>query len=253
MYPNLENIESIPPSHQLPPASIPKKSWKEQLIYWSRKIVLCGLIAIGAYLGLCTLLLLSLNFLNPPITAVQIQRATEAFLTGEQYHRRAIYRPLNTISDNLEHAVIAGEDTRFYQHWGVDFKELRKMLKSVEHGKGRLRGASTITQQLVKNLFLFTYRSYFRKVLEYPLTFLAELILSKHRILELYLNVVEWGRGVYGAQAAAEFYYGVSARSLTRDQSARLAAILPDPRHRRPSAMDNYSRIILHRMDSFGW
>lgn len=184
---------------------------------------------------------------------VQIQRSLEARIHGKSYTRTAYYEPLSAISDNLEHAVISAEDTRFYQHHGVDFKELEKMLKEAEEKGEKLRGASTITQQLVKNLFLFTYRSYFRKALEYPLAFLAEFILSKDRILELYLNVVEWGDEIYGAEAAAHHYYGVTARWLTRYQSARLAAILPDPRHRNPAAMDNYSSIILQRMDSFGW
>lgn len=184
---------------------------------------------------------------------VQFQRAVEAKFDHSDYKRQSYYRSLKKISDNLEHAVVAAEDTRFYQHHGVDFQELEKVIEKAEEKGEKLRGASTITQQLVKNLFLFTYRSYFRKFMEYPLAFISEIILSKDRILELYLNVVEWGPGIYGAEAASRYYYGETARWLTRYQSARLAAILPDPIHRSPAAMNHYSNIILKRMDAFGW
>jgi monofunctional biosynthetic peptidoglycan transglycosylase len=115
------------------------------------------------------------------------------------------------------------------------------------------RGASTITQQLVKNLFLTTRGSYLRKVAEVPLALLAELILSKDRILELYLNVVEWGPGVFGAEAAARHHYHTSSAALSRDQAARLAACLPSPRRWRPQQMDRYSNIILQRMRRMGY
>jgi len=247
------HIDRIPPSRQLPPAP---PLWQRRLAIlwkWIRKAVLWGVIVLGIYFIVCTGIIISLSHYNPPITMVQLQRTVEAQLHGEEYQRRLYYRDLHRISDHLQHAVIAAEDTRFFQHTGVDFKELRKMLKAVEESGDNLRGASTITQQLVKNLFLFTYRSYFRKALEYPLTFMTELVLPKERILELYLNVVEWGPGIYGAEAGARYYYGMTARWLTRYQSARLAAILPDPLHRHPSAMDRYSGIILNRMESFGW
>ncbi len=253
MLENEDYVERIPPSRQLPPASIPRKSKVKSILRWLRRIVLWGITLILFYLVLCTGALIYLHSHNPPITMVQIQRSVEAYIHHQPYHRESYYRPLSAISPNLRHAVIAGEDTRFYQHHGVDFKELEKAVEEAEKKGEHLRGASTITQQLVKNLFLYTYRSYLRKVLEYPLAFIAELILSKHRILELYLNVVEWGHGIYGAEAASRYYYRQTARWLTRYQSARLAAILPDPLHRRPSAMNYYSRIILKRMDAFGW
>ncbi len=117
----------------------------------------------------------------------------------------------------------------------------------------RLRGASTLTQQLVKNLFFGTGRSILRKGAETTLVPVAELVLGKRRILELYLNIVEWGPGIYGAQSACRYYYSTSARSIGRDQAARLAAILPAPLRRRPQYMNRYSTIILERMSQMGW
>jgi monofunctional glycosyltransferase len=118
---------------------------------------------------------------------------------------------------------------------------------------GRLRGGSTLTQQLVKNLFFGTGRSIFRKAAEFTLVPAAELALDKQRILELYLNVVEWGPGVYGAESACRYHYRTSARQIDREQSARLAAILPLPLKRRPDHMNHYSELILERMVQLGW
>jgi monofunctional biosynthetic peptidoglycan transglycosylase len=118
---------------------------------------------------------------------------------------------------------------------------------------GRMRGASTITQQLVKNLLFGTSRSIFRKGAEFTLVPIAELVLGKRRILELYLNVVEWGPGIYGAEAACRAYDGTLPRNIGREQSARLAAILPAPLKRRPERMNRYSAIILERMHQMGW
>jgi monofunctional biosynthetic peptidoglycan transglycosylase len=118
---------------------------------------------------------------------------------------------------------------------------------------GRERGASTLDQQLVKNLFFGTNRSILRKGAEASLVPVAELVLGKRRILELYLNVVEWGNGIYGADAACHHYYGIAPRNLGRDQAARLAAILPAPRRRRPDRMNRYSSLIEERMAQMGW
>jgi monofunctional biosynthetic peptidoglycan transglycosylase len=118
---------------------------------------------------------------------------------------------------------------------------------------GRVRGGSTITQQLVKNLFFGTGRSVLRKGAEVTLVPVAELVLGKRRILELYLNEVEWGPGVYGAESACEYHYRISARSINRQQSAQLAAILPLPLKRRPDRMIHYSEVILERMRQMGW
>jgi monofunctional biosynthetic peptidoglycan transglycosylase len=161
------------------------------------------------------------------------------------------YEPvrLADVAPALPAAVVAAEDTRFYQHAGIDWTAIQRAVEeNMEQGEIR-RGGSTITQQLVKNLFLTTHSTYLRKALEVPLTGLAELLLSKDRILELYLSVVEWGPGIFGAEAAAQYHYGVSARALSRWQAAALAACLPNPRVRHPQVMDRYTRIILGRMD----
>lgn len=197
--------------------------------------------------------LLALRFINPITTGVQIQRRVEAWLTWSDYDKRSTFVPLERISTHLQHAVIAAEDGRFYQHSGIDWQQVELVMQeSLEEGEIP-RGASTITQQLVKNLYFTTHRNPFRKVFEYTLAPMASLILGKRRVLELYLNTVEWGPGVWGAQAAAEYHYRSSAAKLTREQSSRLAACLPLPRRRRPQAMNRYSAIIETRMGQLGW
>jgi monofunctional biosynthetic peptidoglycan transglycosylase len=168
------------------------------------------------------------------------------------YHERYTFIPLSQISPELQHAVIAAEDARFYQHHGFDWHEIQIAADEDMEG-GRSRGASTLTQQLVKNLFFGTGRSIVRKGVEATLVPVAELVLGKQRILEIYLNVVEWGPGVYGAEAACRYHYGVSARNIGRDEAARLAAVLPAPLKRRPERMNGYSALILERMRQMGW
>jgi monofunctional biosynthetic peptidoglycan transglycosylase len=190
---------------------------------------------------------------DPPLTTVQLQRFVEglAGLQGPRWHWRKV--PMNRISVQLQHAVVAAEDARFREHAGVDWRGLQEAVEDNVR-RGRLwRGGSTITQQLVKNLFLTTHASFLRKAFELPLALVAELFLPKERILEIYLNVVEWGPGVFGAEAAATYHYNVSASRLTRDQAARLAACLPSPRKRTPQRMDRYAAIIEHRMAQMGW
>ena len=211
------------------------------------------LLVIAGFYALVLLSLVYLRFLPPLTTGVQAQRRVEALLGGDEYRKRYEFVGLEEISDHLEHAVIAAEDGRFYEHHGFDFEQMRKALEEAARRGEAPRGASTITQQLVKNLFFTTHRSYIRKGLEMTITPLAELVLPKDRILELYLNVVEWGVGVYGAEAAARRYYETSASDLGRDRSARLAALLPAPRTRMPGAMGWYSSIILQRMRAMGW
>jgi monofunctional biosynthetic peptidoglycan transglycosylase len=149
--------------------------------------------------------------------------------------------------------VISAEDGRFYEHHGIDWKEVQRVVdQDVE--AGRLgRGASTITQQLVKNLFLTTHRSLVRKAVEFTLAPVADRILSKQRVLELYLNEIEWGPGIYGAEAAAHAWYGVSAAQINRDQAAHLAALIPAPLRRKPARMTWYSGEIERRMSQRGW
>jgi monofunctional biosynthetic peptidoglycan transglycosylase len=165
-------------------------------------------------------------------------------------HRKFI--PLSQISPELQHAVIAAEDTRFYLHHGFDWDQIQIAAEEDLEGE-RTRGASTLTQQLVKNLFFGTGRSFLRKGAEASLVPVAEIVLGKRRILELYLNVVEWGPGIYGAESASRYYDETSARNIGREQAARLAAILPAPLKRRPERMNKYSAIILQRMGRMGW
>lgn len=197
--------------------------------------------------------ILALRWINPLVTSVQLQRRFEAHLAHKPYRRRSHFVPLARISPDLRHAVVAAEDARFYQHHGFDWVEVHKVLdRDLEQGKLG-RGASTIDQQLVKNLFLTTSRSVIRKGVEFTLVPLMEGMLPKDRILELYLNVIEWGPGVYGAEAASEYWYHVPATRLTRDQAARLAAIIPSPLKRNPARMNDYSADIELRMKQMGW
>lgn len=207
-------------------------------------------IALQAVLALA---LISLKWVDPPTTGVQVQRRVESWFGENKYEKRHTTVPLGAISMQLRRAVIAAEDGRFYEHNGFDWLEVEKVLDD-SRARGRVtRGASTITQQVVKNLFFTTHRNPLRKAYEFTLVPIAEQFLSKDRILEIYLNAAEWGPGVFGAEAAARYHYKVAAKDLSREQAARLAACLPDPRRRRPSRMDTYSTIILMRMEARGW
>jgi monofunctional biosynthetic peptidoglycan transglycosylase len=201
---------------------------------------------------LAVLILVAVRWVDPPTTAVQIQRRLQGWMHNTPYHERYKFVLLSQISPDLQHAVIAAEDARFYQHHGFDWHAIQLAAEDDMEG-GRLRGGSTLTQQLVKNLFFGTGRSILRKGVEFTLVPVAEFVIGKRRILELYLNVVEWGPGIYGAESACRFYYRTSARNIGREQSAQLAAILPAPLKRRPERMNHYSAIILERMRQMGW
>jgi monofunctional glycosyltransferase len=209
-------------------------------------------IVVAALWLLAVLLLVAARWIDPPTTAVHMQRRVQAWIHGKPYHERFQFVPLSQISPDFQHAVISAEDGRFYQHHGFDWHEIQIAAEDDLDG-GRTRGASTITQQLVKNLFFGTNRSVLRKGAELVLVPVAELVLGKQRILELYLNLVEWGPGIYGAEAASRAWYGTSARGIGRDQGARLAAILPSPLRRKPERMTHYSGLILERMRQTGW
>jgi len=213
-----------------------------------------GLLSLVVlFYALAILELVALRWMNPPTTAVQIQRRVEAWIGRRPYHKRYQFVPLSAISLPFEHAVISAEDGRFYEHHGIDWKEVQQVIDQ-DVDKGRLgRGASTITQQLVKNLFLTTQRSVIRKAVEFTLAPVMERILPKRRILELYLNVIEWGPGIYGAEAAAHSWYGIPAARVNREQAARLAALIPSPLRRKPARMNWYSAEILRRMSQRGW
>jgi monofunctional glycosyltransferase len=201
---------------------------------------------------LAVLILVAVRWVDPPTTAVQIQRRLQGWIHNTPYHERYKFVPLSQISPDLQHAVIAAEDARFYQHHGFDWHAIQLAAEGDMEG-GRLRGGSTLTQQLVKNLFFGTGRSILRKGVEFTLVPVAEFVIGKRRILELYLNVVEWGSGIYGAESVCRFYYRTSARNIGREQSPQLAAILPAPLKRRPERMHHYSAIILERMRQMGW
>jgi monofunctional glycosyltransferase len=198
------------------------------------------------------LMLVAVRWIDPPTTAVHMERRLEAWVHHTAYHERYEFVPLSQISPDLQHAVIAAEDARFYEHHGFDWHAM-EIAAEDDMGGGRIRGGSTLTQQLVKNLFFGTGRSILRKGAEFTLVPVAEVVLGKRRILELYLNVVEWGPGVYGAESACGYYYRSSARNIDREEAARLAAILPLPLKRRPEHMNRYSGLILERMREMGW
>ncbi|MGO1242511.1 MAG: monofunctional biosynthetic peptidoglycan transglycosylase [Sphingobacterium sp.] len=182
-----------------------------------------------------------LIFMNPPITYLQIKRAFERKSAGKEWKIDKQWVDYENISDNLKRAAIAGEDAHFLTHHGFDTDAIKKAFERNKAGK-KLRGGSTISQQVAKNVFLWPKRSWFRKGLESYFTVLIEIFWSKKRILEVYLNVIEMGQGVYGAQAASKYYFYKSASSLSRKQAALIIAILPSPNKwdaRSPSAYVN--------------
>jgi monofunctional biosynthetic peptidoglycan transglycosylase len=227
------------------PQQSPRKGALQFIVRWL-------LIAIAAIWALAALTLVAARWIDPPTTAVHMERRFQAWIHSAKYQERYEFVPMRQISPDFQHAVVAAEDARFYQNHGFDWHAMEVAAEDDMEG-GKLRGGSTITQQLVKNLFFGTSRSIIRKGAEFTLVPVAELVLSKHRILELYLNVVEWGPGVYGAEASARYHYRISAKSIDRERAARLAAILPSPLKRRQEHMDRYSGLILERMRQMGW
>ena len=217
-----------------------------------RRLVVGVVLLVVLLWSLAVLILMAARWIDPPTTAVHAQRRLQSWFHHTPYRERYKFIPLSQISPDLQHAVIAAEDTHFYQHSGFDWHEIQVAAQEDLEGE-RTRGASTITQQLVKNLFFGTGRSIFRKGAEATLVPVAEFVLGKRRILEIYLNVVEWGPGIYGAESACRYYDGTPARNIGREQAARLAAILPAPLRRRPERMNSYSAIILRRMGQMGW
>jgi len=240
---------SVTETSDTTPDTIPKSPrWRGLLRACVKWVVIVG---AGLWL-MAVVMLVAARWMDPPTTAVQMERRWQAWTQHKAYQKRTEFVPLRQISADFQHAVIAAEDARFYQHHGFDWHAIELAAEGDLEG-GRIRGGSTLTQQLVKNLFFGTGRSMVRKGAEFTLVPVAELVLGKQRILELYLNVVEWGPGVYGAEAASRYHYRSSARSIDREQAARLAAILPLPLKRRPEHMNHYSGLILERMRQMGW
>ena len=231
----------------------PEKRRRRGVFGFIGRAIRAAVLLVVGYLALCTLLLVLYRWAPPPATTVQAQLSLERLFTGESPGFR--YHPVDAdeMDEDVRHAVVASEDSRFYTHHGFDFVEIRAAREAARRRRASPRGASTLTQQLVKNLFLTTHRSWIRKGFEVPLTLLAELILPKERILTLYLNVAEWGPGVFGVEEAAQYHYDTSAADLSRTQSSRLAAILPDPVHRDPDDYGRTASRIRTRMGQMGW
>ena len=208
--------------------------------------------AVVAYAYLTLPDVRDLATINPTTTAFMKLRESEAASQGRKLRHLHQWVRYTRISKNLQRAVIVAEDSRFFEHEGVDLEELRKSIEiNIERGAA-IRGASTITQQLAKNLYLSPSKNPIRKVRELIITRRMEAALSKARILEIYLNVIEWGDGIWGAEAASRTYFGVSASSLSREQAALLAGAIINPRVLNPARPTRRllarQRIILGRM-----
>ncbi|HCA00998.1 monofunctional biosynthetic peptidoglycan transglycosylase [Vreelandella alkaliphila] len=208
-----------------------------------------------AFIVLSIALVLLFRFVPPPGSMVMVERKIQSWINSEPIDIQRQWRSWEHLSSNAKLAVIAAEDQRFPQHRGFDLVELKRALKASLDGE-RLRGASTLSQQTAKNVFLWSGRSWARKGLEAWFTLLIEMLWSKQRILEVYLNVAEWDTGVFGLEAAAGHYFGASGSALTERQASLLAAILPSPRTRsasRPDAqVERRSQWILQQMRNLG-
>jgi len=210
---------------------------------------------LGLFFVMNLLLVLVFRFAPVPVSGLMVQRRIEAWSSDKPYASHHRWMPLEEISPSLGVAVIAAEDQNFTDHFGFDWQAIEKAVQHNEHSR-RKRGASTVSQQTAKNLFLWSSRSWTRKGLEAWFTLLLEAGWSKRRILEVYLNIVEFGDGIYGAEAAARVYFGKSAKRLTPSESALLAAVLPNPRKFHANAPSEYIRgrqaWILNQMRHLG-
>jgi monofunctional biosynthetic peptidoglycan transglycosylase len=198
---------------------------------WLRRAALLALVALAAFQAwyLCCIVYWKWN--NPADTAFMRHARERMVLRNPSARLQQQWVAYGRISGNLKRAVVAAEDARFLEHEGVDWEAMEKAYEqNLRRGGRRVHGGSTISQQVAKNLFLSASRSYLRKVQELVITWMVEALWTKRRILEVYLNVAEWGDGVFGAQAAARHYFGVDAASLSPEQAALLAAMLPAPR-----------------------
>ena len=199
-------------------------------------LLMATLTAVGAallYLAGLFVMVLWYNKVNPGSSAIMQQTLATLRQTSPEARLEHSWVDYENITINLKRAVIASEDARFFDHTGVEWEAIRKAWEynrqQAQQGRNRMRGGSTITQQLAKNLFLSNERSYIRKGQELIITYMIELVMSKQRILELYLNLAQWGNDIFGAEAAAENYFKTTADRLTTSQAARLAAMLPNP------------------------
>lgn len=204
------------------PAPLPEpepvaRSRKSKILRWVKRIV-------GGIVGFYLFLILLFSFVPPPINLYQISELARLGSIDKDWVS------MDEIAPVMARAVVAAEDANFCNHWGFDMSAIRDAI-----AKGSNRGASTLSMQVTKNVFLWQERSWLRKAMEGVLTPVVELVWSKRRILEVYLNVAEFDEGVFGVQAAAQHYFGVDAKKLTPTQAARLAAVLPNPKERSAS------------------
>jgi monofunctional biosynthetic peptidoglycan transglycosylase len=195
--------------------------------------------AVFIFFSSTILIVMFYRFINPPLTPLMVIRYFQQDEVAGEKHIIKKWKALEQISPKLVLAVVAAEDNNFPKHWGFDWDAIFKAMKHNKNAK-IVHGASTITQQTAKNLFLWPSRSYIRKGLEFYFTALIEICWSKERIMEVYLNIIEMGKGVYGAEAASQLYFHKSALKLTTNESALLAAILPRPLKRNPAKPTPY-------------
>lgn len=215
-------------------AALPKWLWgvfRVQLAgrpRWKQFIII-GIWSVGAFFSTSILATLIYGVLPVPMTPLMVIRSVEQWADGKKAVMKKDWVSMDEISIHLAPAVMCAEDQLFKEHWGFDLEAIEKAIKHNKRSK-RTRGASTISQQTAKNVFLWPHRSWLRKGLELYFTGLIELVWTKRRIMTVYLNVVEFGEGIYGAEAAAQHFYRKPASKLTKYEAATLAAVLPNPR-----------------------
>lgn len=231
-----------------------KKSNTSASIPLTGRIIRYGVLAAFCFFLITIGWVIVLSFINPPITWLMVQRAIERKSDGKEWMITKKWIKYDDLSDNLKRAAIAGEDAHFMTHWGFDRQAIQEAMERNKSG-GTLRGGSTISQQTAKNVFLWPRRSWVRKGFEAYFTALIEVFWSKKRILEVYLNVIETGDGRYGAEAAAQYYFGKSATSLTKREAALIVAVLPNPRRWKPNAptafINRKTNTIVRYMDHY--
>lgn len=212
------------------------------LIHVARRFFVYAFRSVIAFLAFSILLVLADRWLPIPVTSLMLIRVEDGLISGHAVRLEKRWVSLDDISERLQASVVAAEDIKFFEHDGFDWEAIEKARKHNEHSR-RLRGASTISQQVAKNVFLWPGRSWVRKGLEAYFTVLIENLWSKDRIMEVYLNVVEFGDGVYGAEAASRHYFNKSAADLNSSEAALLAAVLPNPRRYLVSHPSPYTRL----------
>ncbi len=221
---------------------------------WKRFLIATTKVILWFVLG-SIIWVLAYRFINPPITLLMLQRNFERKADDKPTKMEKKWVEFEEISDNMKRAAVSAEDQLFLNHMGFDINAIEKAYANNAKGK-KIRGGSTISQQTAKNVFLWPGRSFIRKGLEAYFTLLIELLWSKERILEVYLNVIEMGDGIYGAEAAAQAYYGKSCRNLTKNQASLIAACFPNPRRWTPKKATGYIRhkqyLILRNMRRLG-